>query len=162
MSLVNNLSASTPSHANRELLREAITEFYPECSTATLDKLCDMATGSVDPYIARAESVREKGYGRYYIVESNESYALAYAFLNPGRAMSYHIHEKREEFVYVKRGVLSITLGDQIHRVHSGAWRCSQKGIAHRNANLDDGVLEIVELVVPPIWEDKQVLAPGH
>lgn len=143
-------------------LLHAARNFYPGCPARVLDgflRLAELPT--LEILALPIYKIREKQYGRYYIVEQHECWALSYAYLNPRRAMSHHIHRQREELIYVRRGTLKMTLGDESHYHSAGSFINSKAGVAHRVENEGDELLEIVELVVPPVWEDKEVISSG-
>lgn len=145
-----------------EELLHAARNFYPECPARVLDGFLRLAALPTQEILALPMfKIREKQYGRYYIVEQHECWALSYAYLNPRRAMSHHVHRKREELIYVRCGTLKMTLNDEQCFVAAGGFINSSSGVAHRVENGSDELLEIVELVVPPLWEDKEVISAG-
>lgn len=148
---------ATSSDLGRELAK-----LCPECPPRVLELLLSMRTEPSDALIRLAEKRTTKHYGHYNIINSTSTWALSLAVLEPRRSMSRHIHLVRQELAYVRCGVLSMGLGDEVHRVEAGQSIYSPRGIAHQVANDEDEVLEIIELVMPPRWDDKVVLSPGR
>jgi mannose-6-phosphate isomerase-like protein (cupin superfamily) len=139
-----------------------VKAFWPACPARILDLLGSIRSERSETLVRRAEKRTTKHYGHYSIIESTSDWALSLAVLQPKRSMSRHIHRVRRELVYVRFGVLSMGLADDVRRVEVGHSIASVNGIPHQVANDEDDVLEIIELVVPPQWEDKVVLAAGR
>lgn len=145
-----------------EDLAKDVARFCPDCVPELLERFLSIHSEPSEALIRQAEKRTRKHYGHYNIVHSTPQWALSLAVLEPRRSMSRHIHLVRRELAYVRRGALSMTLGDTVQRLNPGQSIASERGLPHQVANEEDDVLEIIELVMPPMWDDKIVLAAGR
>ena len=74
-------------------------------------------------------------------VQGNESSGSLSIFefeIPPGAGPRLHVHEEREESIFVLRGELEVQLGDELHQAAQGATVFIPRGVQHRFRNVSD------------------------
>ncbi len=70
--------------------------------------------------------------------ESSGSLSIFEFEVPPGAGPRLHIHEEREESIYVLRGELEVQLGDELYQAAQGATVFIPRGLQHRFRNISD------------------------
>jgi mannose-6-phosphate isomerase-like protein (cupin superfamily) len=110
---------------------------------------------------AEAVLVLDKPYGKNHILIDSGDFGLSCARLLPGRTTSLHTHAIRREFFCVRRGAISLTLGDTQRRLGRLAHAGSTPGVPHALANDGHEPAEVLEMFAPALLDDKhRILDP--
>jgi len=69
-------------------------------------------------------------------VDTNNVFSVIEIITPPGKGVALHVHEKEDELVYLLRGEIEVTLGDQTMLAVPGVTALLPRGIAHGFTNV--------------------------
>ncbi|HTO17313.1 MAG TPA: phosphomannose isomerase type II C-terminal cupin domain [Edaphocola sp.] len=90
--------------------------------------------------------MEERPWGRYYVLEDEQTHKVKRIVVDPGKRLSYQYHHHRSEIWTVIAGNATITLNDVIHTIGpSEVFRVPQMA-KHRLENKGQTPLIIIEI----------------
>ena len=106
------------------------------------------AADGIKPYVDKLDQpimYAEKSWGRYRVLDVQESSVTALLTLDPGRRMSYHSHEHRDEVWTVLRGAATAVVDGSEREVRAGDVITLKAGCRHTLIAGEDGA-ELIEV----------------
>ena len=91
-------------------------------------------------------SVIEKPWGSYEILQSGKKYLVKKIFVKPGGVLSLQSHVHRSEHWIVAEGEAEVTIDNQVKNLKENDNIYIPKGAIHRMANRKDHDLVIIEI----------------
>ena len=82
-------------------------------------------------------------------VDTNNVFSVIEIITQPGKGVDLHVHENEDELVYLLRGEIEVTLGDQTMLAVPGVTALLPRGIAHGFTNVGDTPSILIDTILP-------------
>ncbi len=102
-------------------------------------------------------SVTEKPWGSFEILQSGKKFLVKKIFVNPGGVLSLQSHEHRSEHWIVAEGEAEVTIDNQVTNLKENENIFIPKGAIHRMANRKDRDLVIIEMWYGDNLDEKDI-----
>lgn len=135
--------------------RAVIQAVFPDVPASLLMNFERFLTVPIDEMVAHAMTIFEKPYGRNHILALDKRFGLSCAVFEPSCETSFHYHEKRREFYWVRNGELDLLRPEGVTILTAGGHSHSEPGQRHRLRNRGRLRLEVLEIFSPPLLDDK-------
>jgi mannose-6-phosphate isomerase-like protein (cupin superfamily) len=135
--------------------RAIIRAVFPDVPASLLADFERFLTATIAEMAAHAVTIFEKPYGRNHILALNERFGLSCAVFEPSCETSFHYHEERREFYWVRNGELDLLRPEGVTILTAGDHSHSEPGQRHRLRNRGRLRLEVLEIFSPPLLDDK-------
>lgn len=135
--------------------RAAIRAVFPDAPSLILTDFERFLTASITEMAEHAVTIFEKPYGRNHILTLDDRFGLSCAVFEPSSETSFHYHEKRTEFYWVRSGELDLLRPEGATILTAGGHSHSAPGLRHRLRNRGRLRLEVLEIFSPPLLDDK-------
>ena len=105
--------------------------------------------------IEKAKFSLTKPYGMNHILTLTESFGISLAQIGLSQGTSMHFHTRRKELFYVKQGILTLYKADDVYTIQTNSIGFSTPLEKHSLKNENQNTLEILEIFLPPLIDDK-------
>ncbi len=124
-------------------LKDLIVVSSPEGILVTTPE----GSSQIKPIVEKIDSTikfAEKSWGKYQVIDFNESSITVKVVLNKGHQMSYHSHERRDEIWTIISGEGTVIVDGMSQHVHSGDVVTIESGCRH--TIIADTDIELIEV----------------
>lgn len=86
--------------------------------------------------------------------DTNNVFSVIEIITQPGKGVDLHVHENEDELVYLLRGEIEVTLGDQTMLAVPGVTALLPRGIAHGFTNVGDTPSILIDTILPGSFDN--------
>jgi quercetin dioxygenase-like cupin family protein len=86
--------------------------------------------------------------------ETNNQYCMVELYATREGSPPWHIHEREDEGFYVIEGVLTVYIGDRVHKIKAGDYILAPKGVPHKYTVDSKGHARILLVCSPAGFEN--------
>lgn len=145
-----------------EYAARCLRSIAPECPAHVVDRFVRSLEAESELLASQAELTLDKPYGVNHILIAEGEAGLSFARLMPDTTSSHHVHARRSELFWVRRGELTLRSGEDELKLQRGEIGVSVPGRPHAIANEGPELVEIVEVFVPALLSDKVRLSDRY
>jgi len=81
--------------------------------------------------------------------DTNNVFSVIEIITPPGKGVDLHVHKNEDELVYILKGEIEVTLGDQTMLAVPGVTALLPRGIAHGFTNVGDTPSIVIDTILP-------------
>jgi len=86
--------------------------------------------------------------------DTNNVFSVIEIITQPGKGVDLHVHENEDELVYLLKGEIEVTLGDQTMLAVPGVTALLPRGIAHGFTNVGDTPSILIDTILPGSFDN--------
>ena len=103
-------------------------------------------------------SIIQKPWGSYQILEKNKNYLVKNIIVKPGGALSLQSHKYRSEHWVVVKGTATVTIEKEIKNLQSNESVFISKTIKHRLVNNNKEDLIVIEVQYGDLLQEEDII----
>lgn len=137
-------------------LINALHKVFPHIDRGFQAEFFSMLSWPEDALLKASNIRLEKPYGSNNIIRESGDWGLSYVCFEPGRRTSIHYHNTRQEFFYVRSGVLTLWSDNLELEINAGQTGYSTPGKQHSLMNNSPTErMTLLEIFSPALLNDK-------